>query len=338
MTVIYLASAAGPVIVVRQGGGWRALQPREIRNAFCIAADPQRPERVFCGTDGQGVWRSVDAGASWFRAFENLPHTRITSLLVSGAERVSGLGVVYAGTEPSAVFRSENGGETWRECKGLTDLPSSSEWRFPPRPETHHVRWIEADPHTPGRIFTAIEAGALVLSPDGGQTWRDRAPDGPYDTHQLASHLDAPGHLWSAAGDGFFESDDSGGTWRKVEEGLRFRYCWSLALDPSDRKNAVLSAAPGPFQAHGLERAESAIYRRIGDGPWEEVHAGLPETKGTRVYALAADPSGGGVFYAATDGMLLCSSDAGASWSRLPFEWPGKYGGARIHMTVAARI
>src|SRR5260221_601021 len=83
----------------------------------------------------------------------------------SGACRI---GVIYAGTEPSAIFRSEDVGETWRECRGLIELPSAHEWSFPPRPETHHVRWIEPDPHTQGRLFAAIEAGALIRSPDAG--------------------------------------------------------------------------------------------------------------------------------------------------------------------------
>ena len=336
MTTLYLATASGPIAATRHGSRWLGRRPPEPRSASCIAADPRRPERVYCGTDGQGVWRSDNAGATWRRAFEGLPHIRITSLLANGVEAATGSAVVYAGTEPSAVFRSDDAGETFRNCEGLTDLPSSSEWSFPPRPHTHHVRWIEADPHAPGRLYVAIEAGALVLSLGGGQTLRDRVPGGPYDTHQLATHPKTPGRLWSAAGDGFFESDDSGGSWRKSEQGLRFRYCWSLAVDPVDPKTAVLSAAPGPFQAHGLNQAESAIYRCTGDKSWQEVRDGLPGTKGVRAYAVAADPVESGVFYAATDGSIFLSSDAGASWSSLPIDWPSGFDATdRIHMLAA---
>ena len=46
-------------------------------------------------------------------------------------------------------------------------LPSSASWSFPPRPWTHHVRWIEPDENNLDYVFVAIEAGALVQSHDG---------------------------------------------------------------------------------------------------------------------------------------------------------------------------
>src|SRR5213594_3487797 len=77
---------------------------------------------------------------------------------------------------------------TWGELPGLRSLPSARTWSFPPRPDTHHVRWIEPDPAVSGRVFVAIEAGALVRTLDGGQTWMDRVRGGPYDTHTAATH------------------------------------------------------------------------------------------------------------------------------------------------------
>ena len=47
------------------------------------------------------------------------------------------------------------------------------------------------------------ELRLVVALADGGRTWTDRVPDGPYDTHTLAAHPAAPGRLYSAAGDGY---------------------------------------------------------------------------------------------------------------------------------------
>jgi photosystem II stability/assembly factor-like uncharacterized protein len=320
MTTLCLATDTGPVIVTQHDTRWRTERALDVSTTLCIAPDSEQPQRVLCGTTARGAWRSDDAGATWHRVFAGLPHEQITSLAVSTTERAGEFGVIYAGTEPSAVFRSEDGGETWRPCSELTDLPSSRDWSFPPRPETHHVRWIQPDPH--GGLFVAIEAGALIHSPDGGQTWQDRVAGGPRDTHQLAIHPNAPGRLWSAAGDGFFESRDSGASWRKSEEGLRFRYCWSVAVDPADPETVVLSAAPGPRQAHTVERAEFAIYRRRGNAPWEEVRAGLPDPKSTRVPVLATNPAEPGMFYVAADDGLCRSADGGVTWQRLDVDWP----------------
>src|SRR5207302_707597 len=81
--------------------------------------------------------------------------------------------------------------------------------------DTHHVRWIEPDPAVSGRVFVAIEAGALVRTLDSGQTWTDRVPGGPYDTHTAATHRLAPGRVYSAAGDGYFESENAGDEWAR---------------------------------------------------------------------------------------------------------------------------
>ncbi|MEX0887205.1 MAG: hypothetical protein WD009_12290 [Phycisphaeraceae bacterium] len=336
MSKLYLATGDGPIIVTPHGDCWRATRPLEVRSASCVVADPLEPRRVVCTTARDGVWRSDDAGVNWRPVFQGIPHDRVTAVAVSPVERVGELGVIYVGTEPSAVFRSEDGGETWHACEGLTDLPSSSDWHFPPRPETHHVRWIGSDPHQPGRLFVAIEAGALVRSPDGGATWQDRVPGGPYDTHQLVTHPDAPDRLWSAAGDGFFESDDGGETWRHAEQGLHHRYCWSVAVSPQDPQTVVLSAAAGPRQAHDADQAEAHLYRRAGeDAAWQEVREGLPEPEGVRAYALAADRVETGIFYAGSAGAVYRSSDAGTSWEQLPVEWPAGYAGSRVHVMTA---
>ena len=97
------------------------------------------------------------------------------------------------GTEPTAFYRSDDGGESWEKMSSLNNLKSSTSWSFPPRPWTSHVRWIEPDKTKSGYVYVAIEAGALVQSHDGGKTWIDKVDGGPYDTHTLATHKKMPG-------------------------------------------------------------------------------------------------------------------------------------------------
>ena len=82
------------------------------------------------------------------------------------------------------------------------------------------------------RLWIAIEAGALVSTIDGGRTWSDRVPGGPRDTHELAIHPGAPSTLRVAGGDGYFESDDAGTTWRTPKARLEVGYLRSVAIDP----------------------------------------------------------------------------------------------------------
>ncbi|MFL6316865.1 MAG: WD40/YVTN/BNR-like repeat-containing protein, partial [Nitrososphaeraceae archaeon] len=241
--------------------------------------------------------------------------------------------------EPSAFYRSDDGGESWDKMSSLNNLSSSSSWSFPPRPWTSHVRWIESDETKPGYVYAAIEAGALVQSHDSGKTWIDRVQGGPYDTHTLATHKKMPGRLYSAAGDGYFESYDYGQTWKRSVVGLGdYDYLFSLAVDSGDPQTIIVSASQWPTKAYSLEDSESLVYRRMSsslvndddsnsnDEEWKLVSNGLPKPTGTLISVLAAHPKIAGEFYAANNRGIFYSTDSGTSWKMLDdIQWPKEY-------------
>jgi len=338
---LYVAFDEALAVVNQRNGEWVADLQLAGKQPQSLAVDPLRPELIYCGTLDQGLWRSSDAGRSWQHVDEGITHDLVMSVAVSVLERTGDYGVVYAGTEPSALFRSEDGGNTWHECVALRQLPSAPTWSFPPRPYTSHIRWITPDPVQPGRVFAAAEAGALVRSLDGGQTWEDRKPGGPFDTHTLVIPRLQPNTLYSSAGDGFMQagtgfvqSDDGGDTWYRPDEGLEHHYLWSVAADPADPSTLVVSAARGPQQAHNPQQAESAIYRRSGDSPWQQVREGLPEPRGLLAPVLVANETEPGVFYASGNRDVYRSANAGLSWEMLPIRWPTGTNPVRTHALV----
>src|SRR5262245_40937980 len=196
MHTIVVATESVVIVVDTQGGTTVTAEGLTDRPT-CLAADPRKTGRAWCGTQRGGVFMSDDAGTSWRPA--GLEGRLIMSVTASPVEA----GLVWVGTEPSEVWRSADGGATWRQPSKLDTLPSSPEWSFPPKPDTHHVRWIACHPQQAGKLWVAIEAGALVSTADGGRNWQDRVPGGPYDTHELAIHPDAPNTLRVSAGDGY---------------------------------------------------------------------------------------------------------------------------------------
>ena len=341
MKKLYIATNQALAIARQHDGAWVVDPQLTGLAAQCLAVDPQYPEEVYCGTFGQGLWHSTNAGRTWENVGTTIIREQVMAVAISPVERSHGQSVIYAGTEPSAIFRSADGGATWRDLATLRQLPSAPTWSFPPRPYTSHVRWITPDPLQPGRIYAAIEAGALIRSFDGGETWEDRRPDGPFDTHTLAMHTRAPNRLSAAAGDGFMhagngfvESDDGGDTWYRPDAGLNHHYLWSVAVDPADPDTLVISAAYGPQQAHNPMSAESAVYRRSQNSPWHQVRAGLPEEKGLLTSVLTANPAEPGVFYAGSNQGLFRSADAGVSWEALPLRWPDNFQMGRVHALV----
>jgi hypothetical protein len=176
----------------------------------------------------------------------------------------------------------------------------------------------------------AIEAGALVTSTDAGLTWTDRRPGGPYDTHTLVVHPHETGRLYSAAGDGYFESTTSGVNWERREDGLRHHYVYGLAVEPDDPETILISASRSAMSAHSAERAETWIYRRMANEPWRVVSRGLPEARGTTISSLVADPHDRGVVYAANNRGVYRSDDMGESWERLEIAWSSEYESERV--------
>jgi photosystem II stability/assembly factor-like uncharacterized protein len=273
----------------------------------CLAADVLVPGRAWCGTHRDGMFRSDDGGRSWHPI--GLAGRMVMAVAASPAEHDE----VWAGTEPSEVWRSGDAGNSWEQASGLERLPSSSEWSFPPRPDTHHVRWIACHPLEPERLWVAIEAGALVSTVDRGGTWRDRVPGGPWDTHELAIHAKTPGTLRVSAGDGYFESYDAGATWHSPSTGLEVGYLRSVAIDPEWPDVVVVSASSGPYSAYVAGRSDGRLYRRVARDRWERVRDGWPEPARTVAPLLCAGTKAGEL-WAADERGVHSSDDGGKSW------------------------
>jgi len=224
-----------------------------------------------------GVFVGADDGVSHRRAAGDWEHVAAVGDVTSVAVAESG---VWAGTEPSAVYHAPDGGE-FEQCAPLEELPSSDEWAFPPRPHTSHVRWLAADPAREGRVLVAVEAGALVVLDvaDGTASFRERPPGARRDTHSMATHPDAPGRVYAAAGDGYAESHRHGDDWAHPQAGLEHRYCWSVAVDASDPDVRLVSAASGARTAHSPGRAETYVYRKRGEDPWTLATDGLGDPR-----------------------------------------------------------
>ena len=67
--------------------------------------------KFYCGTALDGLFRSRDSGRNWEPVAPGIDHPMITAVDVGRGKDPRDFGIVYAGTEPSAVFRSDDGGD-----------------------------------------------------------------------------------------------------------------------------------------------------------------------------------------------------------------------------------
>ena len=288
------------------GGRWTVALSLEGSGAQCLSPDPRDPDTAYVGLREHGLRKTSDGGETW-RDVE-LPDPGVFSVAVSPVD-----GAVYAGCEPSRLFRSDDAGDSWRALDALLDLPSRPTWRFPPRPWTSHVRWIAPSPHDAELLLVGIELGGLMRSEDGGASWADHRPGAQRDVHSVVWHQRERGRAYEAGGGGSAFSLDAGDSWIPADEGRDRDYTWAVATDPDDADRWWLSASTGPFAAHGDRHSQARIYRRDG-GAWTSVTDELAAMP----YALAARD--GRLFAALGDGTLIETRDGGDSWAGLQLD------------------
>jgi hypothetical protein len=124
MARLYAATGDGIARLDESGDAWTVKLFLFGSGAQCLAVDPDDRDVVYAGLREGGVRRTVDAGRRWVDCA--LPEPGVFSLAVSAVD-----GAVYAGTEPSRLFRTDDRragasrrGRGHRTCAGL--LPAST--------------------------------------------------------------------------------------------------------------------------------------------------------------------------------------------------------------------
>lgn len=287
----------------------------------CVHAHPDTPETAFVGTYENGLYRTTNQGMDWEPVgTDTIDESAVMAIATNPHDPAE----VWVGTEPSRLYHSTDNGRQWEHCPGLTALDSASEWSFPPRPDTHHVRWIDVDPHDPAHLYIGIEAGALVQSHDRGGSFEDRVPTANIDNHTLATHPDAVDRAYSAAGDGYAETTDGGRTWDRYMDGLDHGYVWGLAVDPGDPDTVLVSAASGARSAHTYASADAHLYRRQ-NGEWESIDDTCVPTGTDALRSVLTRGQDPGTVFALNNHGLYATHDAGTSWSTVSTRWPDRF-------------
>jgi hypothetical protein len=297
-------------------GEWQVEFSLAGQDVCCLAAHRTHPEVVYAGTQGNGVLRSNDGGRTWSPA--GLEGQIVKALAVSPTLP----GTVYAGTKPAHLFVSHDAGAHWAELASFRHIPGRWFWFSPAeKPYRAYVQAIALSPTDPERILVGIEAGAVVSSRDGGQTWTGHRRRAIRDCHSLTFHATHGDWVYEGGGTGagVCVSRDAGATWTQPKKGLDRHYGWAVAADPAQPDVWYASVAPGAMKAHSENQAQAAIVRATGGGTWQRLTGGLPQPLNHMPYALLTDPNAPGQVYAGlSNGEVWHSVDHGDTWHQLP--------------------
>ncbi len=316
LTLIAVSAGRGIQIARVTESDWTFETVLTGQDVRCVAVHADDPTRWIAGTQGNGVFKTADSGASWVSG--GLEEMIIKSVAISTE-------AIYAGIKPAGVFASSDGGGTWSESKSFNRIPGRRLWWSPAEsPGTAYVQSLAVSPSDPGVLVAGIEFGAVVRSTDAGETWSRHIKGSLRDCHTLKFHSSNGSWAYEAGGTGggASVSKDGGASWSKVKDGLDRHYGVACAADPDQPDLWYVSVSPGPGKAHSIGNARAHIYRSEQGNSWERLGGGLPQPLDSMPYGLATVPGRPGLVIATLkNGQVWGSEDHGESWSQLPVGW-----------------
>jgi photosystem II stability/assembly factor-like uncharacterized protein len=244
--------------------------------------------------------------------------------------------IVYAGVEDAAIFKSVDGGKTWKEFPGLRNAKGHL-WQ--PGAGGMAVHTIILDPTNAKRMFIAISAAGAFRTEDAGQTWRpvNRGLKSPFElpdpdaevghcVHHIAMHPSRPGHLFMQKHWDVMRSDDAGDSWREVSGNLPSDFGFPIEVHFNEPETIYVVPIKSDSE-HYPPEGKLRVYRsRSGGNEWEPLTKGLPQ-KDCYVNVLRdamsvdkLDPCG--VYFGTTGGQVYVSADGGDSWNPIVRDLP----------------
>jgi len=321
--VYYMGTVAGGVWKTTNAGlNWAPLtDTTDIRSIGAIAVAPSDANIIYAGTgescirgdisDGDGMWKSMDAGKTWMHiGLEDTRH--ISRIMVDPHDAnivlVAAMGHAFGPNNDRGVFRSADGGKSWTKTLFKDDKTGAID--------------LSMDPENPRIIFAALyqfirrpwnfESGGpgsgIYRSGDGGATWTQITahglPGGVLGRIGI-SVSGADGNrvyaIIEAARGGVYRSENGGDSWQlmNADHSLTQR-SWYFHHIFADPKNADV-----------VYVLNTSILRSIDGGrTWNTMRGTHGDNHGFWI-----DPTNPDWIVNSNDGGAAITHDAGRSWS-----------------------
>jgi len=289
---------------------------------------------VLVSDDLGGTWQEPDRAVLAFPADAGASVERIWQLCPSPAEP----GVVWAGTQPSALWRSEDGGASFELVRALWDHPHRAHWAGGYGGQAIHT--ILPHPTDPQRIVVAMSTGGVYRSDDGGASWEaanrgvsayfmpDPQPEYGQCVHKVARDSSDPERLYLQNHHGVYRSDDGATSWTSIADGLPADFGFGMASSPVHGDEAF--TAPVSGDGIRVPPDESCrVYRTTDAGrTWLPLDKGLPQEpyfgivlRDALTTARVSDDATG-VYFGTRTGDVFASPDDGESWTTVAEHLP----------------
>jgi photosystem II stability/assembly factor-like uncharacterized protein len=327
-------------------GGWEL---------YHLKGSPADPNRIWASQTsawfGQVIQRSDDGGKAWEPVgnefvydgtpgthlwYDGTPHPWEFARVWHLEPSFDDPDTVYAGVEDAGLFRSTDGGRTWRELPGLRTHESAPSWQ--PGAGGMCLHTIVVDPADRERIFAAISAAGAFRSDDGGRSWLPinrglRSENIPNPTaevghcvHRIAMHRSRPSVVFMQKHWDVMRSDDAGASWREVSGDLPSDFGFPIDVHAHEPETIYVVPIKSDSE-HYPPEGKLRVYRsRSGGNEWEPLTSGLPQhhcyvnVLRDAMAVDSLDPCG--VYFGTTGGQVYASADGGDRWAPIVRDLP----------------
>jgi len=291
---------------------------------------------------GSTIRTSDDFGATWsgperqsvrFPESSGLSLVQVWQIKPGPADQPD---LLWAGVEPTALFESRDGGDSWSAVDGL--LTHEHRPRWTPGGGGMCLHTIVPDPTNSTRMLVAMSTGGVYRTDDGGNSWRPRNvgvraqflpnkyPEFGQCVHKVVHHPARPERFFLQNHWGLYRSDDWGDNWTDVANGVPSDFGFTMQMHPHDPDTVYIV----PLQSDEFRctpEAKLRVYRTRNAGDsWEALSNGLPQKDAYETVvrdAMSADSHDpAGIYFGTRSGKLFASADGGDSWSRVADSLP----------------
>jgi hypothetical protein len=351
MTALLAIGTTKGLFLARSDDGrasWRVSEPHFAMTAVYSVAIDQRAgsPRLLAGMTsshfGPSISTSDDLGQSWQEsqrapvAFPERTGAALAQVWQLAPGPADQPNLVYAGTQPSALFVSEDRGESFTLVDGLWDHPHRPDWGAGFGGQAVHT--VLPHPTDPTRLLVAMSTGGVYRSADAGASWfpsntgikayflPDPFPEFGQCVHKVARDAANPDRLYAQNHHGVYRSDDDGGSWESIADGLPSDF--GFAMVAHHRRAGVIYGFPVEADAVRFPPDRHfAVYRSVDAGAtWAACHDGLPAEPYYPIVlrdAMCADDGDpAGVYVGTRSGDVFASRDEGDSWRQVAAHLP----------------
>ncbi|MBV8667551.1 MAG: exo-alpha-sialidase [Burkholderiaceae bacterium] len=262
----------------------------------------------------------------------------IWSLAHGGADQP---GVLWAGTLPGGLFRSNDRGDSWELVRSLWDMPERKEWMGGGY-EAPGIHSICVDPRNSDRILIGVSSGGAWVTEDGGEDWvvsaegmradympPERADDqGIQDPHRIVQCQGAPEVYWCQHHCGIWRSANNGKFWDRIEPDNTSAFGFAVASHPRDPNTAWFVPSIADMKRIPANGAMSVTRTRDGGKTFDVLRKGLPQQHCYDLvyrHSLALADDGQTLLIGSTTGGLWGSTNAGDDWQLISANLPPIY-------------